>query len=80
MVDKPATDTLTEEELLANLLYWQSKTPAERVGEGWRLSVEHYGLPKGDLRDGPVQKVRINSNGTEEVINECCGPNPLRHD
>jgi hypothetical protein len=48
--------------------YWQSKTPAERVAETWRLSVEKYGEPKVGLRDGPLQRIRRNANAEEEVV------------
>jgi hypothetical protein len=72
-------DIRTEEEKQRSILYWLGKTAQERQAEGWRLSVEKYGMPVGDLRDGPVRKYRINPDGTRTFISETCGPNPLRH-
>jgi hypothetical protein len=79
MEDDFIPDTRTEEEKQASILYWLAKTPEERTAEGWRLSVEKYGLPVGDLRDGPVRKYRINPDGTRTFSSETCGPNPMRH-
>ena len=56
---------------------WDALFPI--FAETFRLSVEHYGMPKGDLRDGPLRKYRRNPDGTETLISETCGPNPLRH-
>jgi hypothetical protein len=78
MDDDFIPDTRTEEEKQTHILYWLTKTPQERTAEGWRLSVEKYGIPKGDLRDGPLRKYRINPDGTRTLISETTGPNPLR--
>jgi hypothetical protein len=78
MDDDFIPDARTEEEKQASVLYWLTKTPEERTAEGWRLSVEKYGLPVGDLRDGSVLKYRINPDGTRTFISETSGPNPLR--
>ncbi len=72
-------DTRSEEEKQASILYWLTKTPQERTTEGWRFSVEKYGIPKGTLRDGPLCKYQINPDGTRTLIRETSGPNPLRH-
>jgi hypothetical protein len=48
--------------------YWATKTPAERIAETWRLSVEHYGVPKTSLRDGPARRIRRNADGQEEIV------------
>jgi hypothetical protein len=58
----------TDEQQAETYLYWQSKTPAERFAETWRLSVEKYGQPRTSLRDGPFRRIRRNANGEEEVI------------
>jgi hypothetical protein len=71
-------DTRTKEEKLSSYRYWQSRTPAERFEETWRLSVEKYGRPKGDLRDGPWRHIRRLPGGGEEIIREWSGPNPMR--
>jgi hypothetical protein len=72
-------DTRTEEERAESYRYWAKQGPAAIFAETFRLSVEHYGMPKGDLRDGPLRKYRRNPDGTETLISETCGPNPLRH-
>lgn len=71
-------DTRTEEEKNASILYWLSKTVDERHAEMWRLSVERYGAPQANLRDGPLRKYRRNTDGTKTLISETCGSNPLR--
>lgn len=71
-------DTRTEEEKNASVLYWLSKTADERHAEMWRLSVEKYGIPQGNLRDDPLRKYRRNPDGTETLMSETCGPNPQR--
>ena len=80
MQDERPPDNRTPEEIEASYRYWQSRTPGERFDESVRLSIEHYGMPKGTLRDGPVVKYRINDDGSREVISVSCGPNPLRHE
>jgi hypothetical protein len=72
-------DTRTDEERAKSYRYWASRTPAERFAETLRLSIEHYGMPIGDIRDGPIVKYRRNPDGTKTVISEWSGPNPLRH-
>jgi hypothetical protein len=79
MDDDFIPDTRTEKEKEASILYWLSKTAAEREAEMWRLSVEKYGVPQGNFRDGPLRKYRRNTDGTDTLISETCGPNPLRH-
>jgi hypothetical protein len=71
-------DNRSEEERLASYRYWRSRTSSERFAETWRLSVEHYGTPHGDLRHGPYRIIRRTHDGKEEVIREWSGPNPLR--
>jgi len=79
-MEKPLPiDTRTDEDRAESYRYWASKTPAERIAEGWRLSVEHYGIPIGDLRDGPASKYIRNPDGTETTVAEWSGPNPLCH-
>jgi hypothetical protein len=80
MGDVPYNDMRTKEERLASICYWQSRTPAERFEETWRLSVEAYGMPQGTLRDGPFRLIRRTPDGKEEVVREWHGPNPLRND
>jgi hypothetical protein len=58
--------------------YWASVSPSERFAAGHQMSVEHYGMPIGDLRDGPVCKYVRNPDGTKTLISEWSGPNPLR--
>ena len=72
-------DKRTEEERLASVRYWQSRTPAERFAETYRLSVGHYGMPEGTLRDGPVTKLIRLPDGSVQVLSVTCGLNPLRH-
>jgi hypothetical protein len=60
-------DTRTEAERLASQLHGREKTSAERIAEGWRLSVKRYGLSIGNLRDGPLQRYRINPDGTRNI-------------
>ena len=80
-MEKPLPiDTRTDEERAESYRYWSTKTDAEVWYETWRLSVEHYGLPIGDLRDGPFRKYRINPDGTRTLIAEWSGPNPVRAD
>jgi len=71
-------DTRTDEERAKSCRYWASRTFAEIFEETCRLSVEHYGMPIGDIRDGPIIKYRRNPDGTKTVISEWSGPNPLR--
>ena len=80
-MDKPdAKIPSLVEQQIESIRYWQSKNPAERIAEGWRLSVEHFGMPVGDLRDGPVQKIHRLPDGTEVVVSEWSGSNALRHE
>lgn len=72
-------DSRTKEEQLESVLYWQSRTHSERWAETVRLSVEHYGMPIGDLRDGPVMKYRRLPNDVLWILSETCGPNPVRY-
>ena len=72
-----ATDTT--EQRAERYRYWRSRSPAERWNETWRLSVEEYGVPEGSLRDGPFRLIRLNPDGSEEVVREWSGPNPPRH-
>jgi hypothetical protein len=44
-----------------------------------RLSIEHYGMPIGDIRDVPVRKYIRNPDGSETIISEWSGPNPVRN-
>jgi hypothetical protein len=71
-------DTRTDAQRAESYRYWATKTDAEKWAETVRLSVERYGVPVGDLRDGPFRKYRINPDGTRTLIRETCGPNPLR--
>ena len=80
MADERPEDIRTPEEIDASFRYWQSRTDPERWAETWRLSVEYYGMPKGDLRDGPLVKYQRNSDGSETILSVTCGPNPLRHE
>jgi|GEM_PF-4304450 len=72
-------NTRTEEERAESYRYWAKQGPAAIIAETWRLSVEHYGMPIGDLRDGPVCKYVRNPDGTKTVIAAWSGPNPLQH-
>jgi hypothetical protein len=63
-------DTRTDEERAKSYRYWASRTPAERFAETLRLSIERYGMPIGDIRDGPIIKYRRNPDGTKTVISE----------
>ncbi|MBB5065555.1 hypothetical protein [Granulicella mallensis] len=64
-------DTRTEEEKNASIFYWLSKTVDELHAEMWRLSVERYGAPQANLRDGPLRKYRRNTDGTKTLIRAC---------
>lgn len=75
----PTDDRRTPEQIEESYLYWQSRTSSERFAETWRLSAEAYGLPIGDLRDGPARKLHRLPDGQEELIAEWNGPNPLQH-
>ena len=79
MGDAVHEDTRTKEERLAGFRYWRSRTPSERFAEAWRLSVEAYGLPEEDLRNGPFRIIQRTAGGTEEFIREWLGPNPLHN-
>jgi hypothetical protein len=78
MSDFLPEDHRSPEEKEDGILYWQSKPLAERLTETCRLSMEKYGTPKGNFRDGPCRKIRRNPDGTETVLSEWCGPNPLQ--
>ena len=73
-------DTRTDEERAESYRYWAKQSPAAIFAETWRLSFEHYGMPTGDMHDGPVCKYVRNPDGTETVISEWSGPNPLRQE
>jgi hypothetical protein len=70
MSEDPLLDSRTEEERLASLRYWQNRTGAERFAETWRLSVEHYGQPRGTLRDGPFRKCQRLPDGSIRILAE----------
>jgi hypothetical protein len=78
-MDEPPIDTRTAEERAESYRYWAKQSDAAKWNETLRLSIEHYGMPIGDIRDGPIIKYRRNPDGTKTVISEWSGPNPLRH-
>ena len=80
MNDERSLDTRTPEEIKASYRHWQSRTPGGRFAETLRLSIDHYGMPTGTRRDGPLVKYRRNSDGSREVVSVSYGPNPLRHE
>lgn len=59
-------------------IYWAAQGPAACFAEGWRLSLQHYGTPVGDLRDGPVMKYQRMPDGSLRILSEWSGPNPVR--
>lgn len=79
MGEERPPDTRATAETEASYRFWQSRTPAEGFAETWRLSVEHYGMPIGDLRDGPVMKYPRLPNDVLWILSETCGPNPVRY-
>jgi len=79
-MEKPLPiDTRTAEEKAKSYRYWATKTDAECWAETSRLSLEHYGMPIGNIRDGPLRRFRINPDGTRKLLSEWSGPNPVRH-
>jgi len=79
MSEELPIDTRTEEERAESYRYWAKQGGAAIFAETLRLSIEHYGMPIGDMRDGPVCKYVRNADGTKTVITEWSGPNPSRH-
>jgi hypothetical protein len=73
-------DTRNAEEKAGSYRYWATKTDAEKWAETVRLSVEHYGMPIGDIRDGPILKYQRLPDGSRRILAEWSGPNPLRHE
>ena len=73
-------DTRTDEEKAESYRYWAKQSPAAGWAETVRLSVEHYGMPVGDIRDGPVIKYQRLPDGSNRILWEWSGPNPLRHE
>jgi len=73
-------DSRTEEDRAESYRYWAKQGPGAIFAETLRLSIEHYGMPIGDMHDGPVRKYIRNPDGTETVLAEWSGPNPLRHE
>ena len=80
MSEELPIDTRTQEERDKCYRYWAKQGGAAIFEETLRLSIEHYGMPIGDMRDGPVRKYIRNADGTETVLAEWSGPNPLRHE
>ncbi len=80
MSEELPADTRTEEERAESYRYWAKQGGAAIFAETLRLSIEHYGMPIGDMRDGPVCKYVRNPDGTKTVIAEWSGPNPLHHE
>jgi len=72
-------DTRTQEEKDESYRYWANQSAAVIWDETVRLSIEHYGMPIGDLRDGPVMKYQRMPDGSLRILSEWSGPNPLRH-
>jgi hypothetical protein len=73
------SDRRSEDEQLASIHYWQSRTSAERFQETLRLSIEQYGKPEGVLSDGPVAKMQRMPDGSLRILSEAHGLNPLHH-
>jgi hypothetical protein len=80
MSEELPIDTRTEEERAESYRHWAKQGPAAIFAATLRMSIEHYGMPIGDICDGPVRKYIRNADGTETVIAEWSGPNPLRHE
>jgi len=52
MSEELPIDTRTEEERAESYRYWAKQGGAAIFAETLRLSIEHYGMPIGDMRDG----------------------------
>jgi hypothetical protein len=78
--DNLISDPRSEEEKATSYRYWAKQRFAAIFAETHRLSVLHYGVPIGDIRDGPFVKYQRMPDGSRRILREWSGPNPIRHE
>ena len=65
MREEPSIDTSADEERAESDRYRAKLGPAGIIAETWRLSIEYYGMPAGDMRDGHSCTYVRNPDGTK---------------